>query len=266
MPVMQIAIDAHVHLYPFYDLRQALAYALKNLEEAALKAGCQARSLKALLLAERHDCQIFKELKQQTLQIAGFEQQLCTDLNALHYTTLLGDELFIIAGRQIVSAERLEILSQFSANLIADGLPAREVIRTILGEGAKPVINWAPGKWFGQRGRLVEELMHEFGPKLYVCDTALRPQGFAEPLLFKVAHELKIPILAGSDPFPFVSEEKRIGRYALYLEDGFDPEKPSVSLAQAFATSKKKIVGARLSFGPVLSRVAKLMLFGWHPV
>ena len=64
-----------------------------------------------------------------------------------------GQDLSIVAGRQIVTAENLEILALgFDAGL-DDGLPIDEVILAVQAAGALCVLPWGFGKWTGKRGQ-----------------------------------------------------------------------------------------------------------------
>ena len=65
---------------------------------------------------------------------------------------------WIVSGRQIVTRERLEVLTAGAFPAIADGQPLVEVLQALAAAGALAIIPWGAGKWLGSRGRLVEKI------------------------------------------------------------------------------------------------------------
>lgn len=53
-----------------------------------------------------------------------------------------------MAGRQIVTAEKLEVLALGTDLDIDDGRPIREVLSLVTENGGLPVIPWGAGKWW----------------------------------------------------------------------------------------------------------------------
>jgi hypothetical protein len=128
-------------------------------------------------------------------------------------------EIAIVAGRQIVTAERLEILALGSVEKWDDGLEASDVVQSVRDAGAIPVLPWGFGKWLGRRKRTVEDLMSKFGDGLlYLGDNSGRPRILPNPRQFAAGRELGIRILPGSDPLPFASEYDRAGSFGFYLD------------------------------------------------
>jgi hypothetical protein len=72
-----------------------------------------------------------------------------------------GQCLYIIAGRQIVTAERLEVLALGFEGLVPDGEPIRQVIDRVRSAAAVAVIPWGFGKWWGRRGKVVSGLLKD---------------------------------------------------------------------------------------------------------
>jgi hypothetical protein len=142
-------------------------------------------------------------------------------------------ELVIIAGRQIVTAERLEVLAIGTKERFADGTALVEVVRTIKRHQSIPVIPWGTGKWMGNRGRLVEKLLK--GPEaagLFLGDNGNRPSFWPRPALFKFAQAEGIRILPGSDPLPFASEQKRAGSFGCFIDGTISPDYPARDLSR----------------------------------
>jgi hypothetical protein len=234
--VTRLVADGHVHLYPFYDLPRAAAALENNLRRHG------ASGIPAGFLAERHDCRIFEDLRQGRLRLGGREVRPAGE----ECLAVLGEEgprLLLFAGRQIVTAERLEVLALTVDLRIPDGSPAAEVIGRVQAAGGVPVLAWAPGKWFFKRGEVVAGLLGRFpAGRLLLGDTTLRPTLWAEPRLMRHARRRGFGVLAGSDPLPFPGEERMLGRYATVLEGDLDLARPLEGV--------RKILGAAGGIGP----------------
>jgi hypothetical protein len=149
-----------------------------------------------------------------------------------------GLRLLLFAGRQIVTAERLEILLLTVDLPIADGLPVSEVVERAIGSGGVPVLAWAPGKWFFKRGGIVAGLLRRFAAgELLLGDTTLRPTLWGEPRLMRSARRRGFGILAGSDPLPFPGEEVILGRYATVMDGDFDVDRPLAGVRRMLSSS-----------------------------
>jgi hypothetical protein len=211
MKTLRIHLHAHAHLYPFYEVPRLLLAALDQMPRIA------PTDQRVLCLAERADCSFFQSLAQDEIRLPGDRWRIVAwDPDGGVKIRHLPDhrDLWILAGRQIVSAERIEVCSLFSDEPIEDGRPARDIIRAILDTGGLPALDWAPGKWLFKRGKLVRRLVAEFPPaQLILIDTSLRPIGWPAPRLYAAARKQGRAILAGSDPLPFAGEEDLAGSY-----------------------------------------------------
>ena len=211
MKSIRIHLDAHAHIYPFHDVPRLLLAALDHMPRTA------PTDLRILCLAERADCSFFQALAQDEIRLPGDRWRIAAwDSAGGVKIRHLPDhrDLWILAGRQIVSSERIEVCSLFSDTPIADGLPAREIIRAILAVGGLPALDWAPGKWLFKRGQLVRQLVSEFtAAQLLLLDTSLRPIGWPAPRLYAAARRQGRAVLAGSDPLPFAGEEELAGSW-----------------------------------------------------
>lgn len=211
MKSIRIHLDAHAHIYPFHDVPRLLLAALDHMPRL------DPTDLRVLCLAERADCSFFQALCQDEIRLPGDRWKIAAwDPAGGVKIRHLPDhrDLWILAGRQIVSAERIEVCSLFSDEPLADGPPARDIVRAILASGGLPALDWAPGKWLFARGRLVRNLVSEFPPaQLVLVDTSLRPVGWPAPCLYRAARQQGRALLAGSDPLPFAGEEDLAGSY-----------------------------------------------------
>lgn len=208
-------LDAHVHLYPFYDLAAAFAAAFRAMPRR------NARDLRALLLADREGMDTYRKLATDELspppgwKITAFDPEGALRL----HEGATGRPLWLFAGRQHATRERLGLCTLFAYPDIPDGTGAEETLQEILRTpGALAAVNWAPGKWLGRRGKLLRKLLEANGPeKLILIDTSLRPVGWPEGSVFRRAKAEGRAILAGSDPLAAKSEEGMPGKYRVRL-------------------------------------------------
>ena len=230
---MSLIADTHVHLYPCYNLNYAFRCLSENLSRLADVNGSKA--VQIAVLTERHDCRFFAQLRDGQRQpddpsvtIEESADPSCIAINCD------GTELYLFAGRQINTLERIEILALTVDFDIPDGLQARDVINRILDQGGVPVVSWAPGKWLAKRGHVVRELIQDAGSgTLLVGDSTLRPVGWGVPSLMQNATRRGLSIIAGSDPLPFAGEERYMGRYGSHVDASFDVDAPVSSLRSA---------------------------------
>ena len=239
MKSVRLHLDAHAHVYPLHDVPRLLLAALDHMPRVA------PTDLRVLCLAERADCSFFQALAQDEIRLPGDRWRIAAwDPDGGIKIRHLPDhrDLWILAGRQIVSAERIEVCALFSDAPVADGLPAREIVRAILDQGGLPALDWAPGKWLFQRGDLVRRLVAEFPPaQLALVDTSLRPLGWPAPGLYRAARKQGRAVLAGSDPLPFAGEEDLAGSYhCTFALPGLDDP------ARLVAPLKAALAGGRL--------------------
>ena len=251
MKPVRIHLDAHAHVYPLHDVPRLLLAALDHMPRTA------PTDLRALLLAERADGSFFQALAQDEIRLPGDRWRIVAwDPAGGVRIRHLPDhrDLWICAGRQIVSAERIEVCALFGDEPIADGQPARDVIRAILANGALPALDWAPGKWLFGRGRLVRALVEEFPPaELVLIDTSLRPLGWPAPRLYRAARRQGRAVLAGSDPLPVAGEEDVAGAYhASFVLPGLaDPTRIVAPLKAALAASGLDVARGGRRTGPL---------------
>ena len=211
---MQLAVDTHVHIYPFYRVERALRAILKNLgmgNQSGVKVAC---------LTERYDCDLYASLqKSPSAQILEQFEIEPTQDSLIVRDKSREDQFHLLPGQQIITSENIEILALSCTKRVDEGQPAADTVSAILDAGGVPVVAWAPGKWFFQRGRVVVSLLDRFGPsELALGDTTLRPIGWTTPKIISDARKSGYRILYGSDPLPFVGEENRPGSYFSNIE------------------------------------------------
>jgi len=227
-----LIIDGHVHLYENFDFSFAFRTSLRNFINSQRTTKNRHDAIKVWMMTERHDCEIFSRLDNK--DIAGYkidktkepESRVVRDADT-------GEPLFyILAGRQIVTKENLEVCAL--ATLYRCGhreLSTADTIQSIYENGGIAALNWAPGKWFGARGKIVQNMLDAHLPsKLFISDTTMRPRFWPVPRLMKFATKRGFKLICGSDPLPFSGEEKLLGSYATLTTGEFDETIPADSV------------------------------------
>jgi hypothetical protein len=241
----RVVADTHVHLYPCYDLGSALSSLAGNL--ARIPAGAH-----AAFLAERRDCRAFAALREGTglPPRPGVAVGALPEPGSLLLTGGDGVPVYLFAGRQLVTAERIEVLALLLTDAPPEGLDAGRTIEAILAAGGVPVLGWSPGKWWGGRGRCARGLLERFGDSLLLGDTALRPSAAPEPPLMREARRHGSGVIAGTDPLPFPGEERLLGSYASVFEGTIDPQRPVESARRLLrlAAARATTAGSRSSW------------------
>jgi hypothetical protein len=215
----------------------------------------------AAFLAERSGQRWFRDLASGRLSsgLSPFSVEPADEAQAVRI--LDGDRsLVLFAGRQIVTAERIEILGLTLDPDMADGEPAETVVDRVREAGGIAVVNWAPGKWFFSRGRVVRRLIDGAAPgELALGDSSLRPLGWPEPLLMRQGAARGLTILAGSDPLPFRGDESVMGTFGCRVDGTLDPARPVASVRAALRTPgiASERLGRRRSAPRVLLRLLR---------
>jgi hypothetical protein len=232
-----IYLDGHVHLYNNFSLAALLDHALANLTGQGRGAAHLAPSC-LLLLSEGKGYDRFAALRRQ-LETGAAELpggwRLAATAEAeslwLQRPDQEGAPLFFIAGRQIITAERIEVLALGSAAPFADGRPLAETVAAVRQRGALAVLPWGFGKWLGSRGELVRRFLAVVEPQgVFVGDSGGRPRLWPRPAAFAAAAGRGIRLLPGSDPLPLAGEERRVGRYGAAIAGNCRAASPAADL------------------------------------
>ncbi|MEQ8770953.1 MAG: hypothetical protein RIB60_10655 [Phycisphaerales bacterium] len=244
-------LDAHVHLHPRFDAAAFLDHAARN-----------ARGNAALCFTECAGVNRFTELRDAS---SAGEWLITPTAEPESLIARRGEHaVILIAGRQVITAERLEVLAVAADSDVADGQPLGTTIDATLAAGALPVLPWAFGKWTGARGRAVASCI-ESRSDVFVADQAGRPAGTPEPPILALARERGLINLSGSDPLDLPRHVARPASFGCTLTDGgsdtfeLDAQTPADDLRAKLArlTTSPPIRGSRVSpIGFVRDQVA----------
>ena len=244
-----IYFDAHVHIQEKFNLEKFLLSALDNFDRQRGGTAPQSSGTYFLLLTEAKSLDFFSSLARQTRQKTGL-------LSAAWQVMTTGEEeslllkhasrpavrMFVVAGRQLVTGEMLEVLSLTSLAKIDDGKPLADTVEEVRNCGGLAVLPWGAGKWLGTRGRIVSDFLLRASPdSLFVGDNGGRPDFWSRPALFDLAARRSIRLLPGSDVLPLAGEECRVGTYGAMVDGACTDETPASDLKGLLVDSKRSI-------------------------
>lgn len=225
-----LAIDAHVHLHDRTSALDILRGAAERLVD-----GYPDR-IGVVMLAERAGFDIFETLR--TILVPTKEPEAMWLDEARR--------LLVLAGRQIVSREGLEILGLATMARVEDGLPARDAVARLDAEDAILVLPWGVGKWLGRRGRIVDELISGAAPgRLFLGDNAGRPAFWPVPRFARA------PLLSGSDPLPLPGSAVAVGGFGSLVRGELSAEEPAASLKQILRDGNRAVTPFGAPAGPL---------------
>jgi len=256
-----IVLDAHVHIQPRFDLNDFLMIALENFQLRHRESGAQDSLTSCLLLAEGKSLDFFsvlgKEGRQPTGRVAGWQVRATAEDHAvqLSHASYPGARMFVMAGRQVITEEKLEVLALATSAEIANGRPLAETVDAVRSGGGLAVLPWGVGKWLGKRGELVGRFLQEASPEsLFVGDNGGRPVFWPRPALFDRAQRRGIRLLSGSDPLPLAGEESRVATFGAMIDGELSDALPAAEL-------KSLLCNPRISITPFGNQVGLLQFF-----
>jgi len=231
---VNVYIDGHVHIYDFFDLDDFFDTALQNFKAISKQDDQQSRFF--LLLSESKGCNWFRRLSNQEngeITALGNWQVNSTPEKFVLQMSRTGEDggcIYLIAGRQIVTREKLEVLSLFSAADISEGMPLVDTIQQISEKNGLAVLPWGAGKWLGSRGKVLRRLRAEEKKGFLWGDNGGRPSWWPTPDLLRSAGKNGIGILSGSDPLPLSAELNRVASFGSIIHCELADDTPGESL------------------------------------
>lgn len=210
-----IFLDAHVHVYPEFDLDLLFSSFAAHARRAA-----PAGSELAMAVALR---EFQADLGSVLGAAAPAREWLVSPPSSpgeCWTASRGGDAICIFPARQVAARERVELLGYFGEEPVPDGLPLEESARRLAGAGFLSALAWGRGKWLFGRAGIVRRLLGDDGFREcapFVGDSALRPLFWREPL-FGVARRRGFRFLCGSDPLPRAGAERGAGRFATLVD------------------------------------------------
>ncbi len=229
---MGTIVDTHFHLYPCFDIIRAFLTLSSNLTRLSGETGPSESTVRAAIVIDRDDTNTYERIADGSLPLPDrWARSLDSVPGAIRIDDAEARPLFFFPGRQILTAERIEILALLTTRSIPGGAPSVETVTNVSEAGGIPLIPWSAGRWIGDRGRLIRSLLERRADSgLILGDTSLRPSFFPRPAIMRAAEQNGTTVLAGSDPLPVPGEELCGGSYASYFSDTLSPDDPSTSI------------------------------------
>lgn len=241
-----ILFDAHVHIYDCFNLDGLFTAAFAHFTRVIRQQKNDNAPLCVLMLAESAGWCFFDRLANMTGNESHgrrWEVQRTGENHGLAVTHVDYPETImrIAAGRQIVTAERLEVLALLTGETLPDGVPLAEAVDRILLQGGIAVCPWGAGKWVGKRGKILADyLENDKAGRLFLGDSGGRPRLWAhDKLLSRAAAGQRL--LSGSDPLPLAGEEARVGSFGGYLDGDWSLAAPLASLSAQLGQKETRI-------------------------
>jgi hypothetical protein len=216
-------VDAHVHLHRLENVPAAFDAATTNFHRAAPR---REGLLGGLLLMQTARERVFELLAGRDR--IGHWQLSCVDGEPETLVARRGAQaIAVTCGRQVRADDGLEVAALGTCQSFADGRTFEESLAAVLNSGAIAAIPWGFGKWSGSRGQKVAGIMtqHESG-RVFLGDSGGRAGLAGEPALIRRARKDGFPVLAGTDPFPFAGDHRRVGSFGFLAEIEPDPRGP----------------------------------------
>jgi hypothetical protein len=210
-------VDAHVHFHRVEAVAATLDAAATNFKRAVPSKSALTGYL---LLTQGARERVFEELREQ--RSAG-DWQLAPAPGEDETMFARRGELClaIVCGRQIRANDGLEVAALGTCRSFPDGRPFAESLDEVRAAGVLAAIPWGFGKWAGARGRRVQRVVDGASRRAFLGDSGSRTWLLGEPTLIRRGRTAGALVLAGSDPFPFASDHRRVGAFG-FLAD-FEP-------------------------------------------
>lgn len=250
-----IYFDAHVHIQKNHSIDVLFDSARHNFCRK-MQQSSPDRPAFFLLLSEAKNCNYYADLKKEAdshrfitpggWRIAATGEQESLLLSREDWST---GRLFLLAGRQIVTAEKLEVLALATPAIIADHQALHETVEAVRRQKGLAVLPWGAGKWLGKRGKIIERYLETVSAEgLFVGDNGGRPVFWPTPRPFIAAGTRGIKLLPGSDPLPLPEEELRVGSYGGRVEGNCSNDYPAAEFRKLLTTPAQTITpfGRRL--------------------
>lgn len=224
-----ILLDAHTHVYRCFDRSIFYDAAARNFNRIKKNSRLAPETPAVLVLTETANDDEFERLRaERTGRGPGqWTVEVCAEPQFLQLLHPEGFRLWILAGRQIQTLERLEVLAIGSISRNLEKQPLQAVIQGVRDEGALPVLPWGVGKWFGARGHHIRACTAG-GPNPFLAlgDNGGRPWIWPRSPVIKTWEKRQGWILSGSDPLPLPAEQTRAGSFGQILDHDLDLDYP----------------------------------------
>jgi hypothetical protein len=262
-----LLVDGHVHVYDCFGVGRMLDAAAANFAAAARAIQCEGRYQGVLCLVESAQERFIDGVRTRRAGRVfrgkhGYWEAEQGDEPETLVVRCGCMELALIAGRQIVTRERLEVLALGTTARLRDGEPIEATLGAVLESGAAAVLPWGVGKWLGARGAIVARVLAD--PRwrdVSLGDNGNRLELGPEPSFFAAARRAGRAVLPGTDPLPLPGEEARVGSFGFAVDAALDPLRPTAALLAILkSTTAFTKFGRRAGLPRFIGQQVKLQL------
>ncbi|WP_163337620.1 hypothetical protein [Desulfopila sp. IMCC35008] len=257
----QLVVDSHVHIHNLNNLVHILDATLTSFDKAVQVHKTDKDFSGVLCLTEPAGRDNFTRLKNQ-LDKSVATGELCRLNNSWHLDSTAedltiaachesGTVIYLLAGQQIVTREKLEVLSLSAPQTVQDRMSLTATIEAIEELGGFAILPWGVGKWLFGRGKIVSDCIKEKrGNRIAIGDNGGRPAFWKSVVQFDLAKLHDLPLLHGSDPLRVSELRRTAGSRADILVLDFDRDRPAQSLLNALRenTCERIAIGAPETF------------------
>jgi len=222
-----ILADTHVHIHSCFDLRLFFSSTISNFAAASREKNLSGDVQALLCLTETPGTHVFDVLLKEGEATGGACRSVMTgtfisrtdEEISLAVWTDQKVKIFLVAGRQIPTAEKVEVLALGTREDFPRDEAMDMTLKRVSERGAIPVLAWGPGKWTGTRKRRIRGLLdREDLPAFFLGDNGNRLALWPKPRLLTLGEVKGHQVLPGSDPLPFSSEAHRVARFGLVMD------------------------------------------------
>ncbi|MCB0747811.1 MAG: hypothetical protein KDC90_10155 [Ignavibacteriae bacterium] len=238
---MPILIDSHVHIHNCYNLEEFFRNTFINFSEYANKIEKGKEWIGVVCLTEIEGVDYFNLLKdsKSKLDLSNYKIQTTSEENSIIVSNKREQKIIVIAGKQIIANDGIEILALGTANNFSEGRSIKDTVDEINNVNAIAVLPWGVGKWLGKRKEIIKNFIEvNKTPKFFLGDNSGRPSFWSESEIFKLGRSLNHFVLPGTDALAISSEVNKTGTYGLYLNSELNLNEPTKDLFQQILNLK----------------------------
>ena len=233
-------VDSHIHLHSCFDIDALLDSAVHNFLRAGRSRSSErsGQPVGCLALTETARDNVYAAMAsgQERWKPRRWSLRTTDDDSALVVRSPANADIIVLAGSQIVTSERLEVLALATARRYPDGRSMRDTLAALAADGVPAVIPWGFGKWWFGRGRFLSELVSSSEPRsFFLGDNGGRPVATPRPKLFSEAERRGFRILPGTDLFPYTSQQRKAGSFGFVLDSWRVGSRPATEFRSELA-------------------------------
>jgi hypothetical protein len=231
-----VLVDGHVHVYDCFDVAGLFDAAAANFAAAARELNSDRDYDSVLCLVESRNEGFLEGVREhRSGRVWRGRHGFWEAERSCEPETLVvrrgNTSLKLIAGRQLVTRERLEVLALGTTAALPEGESIEATLGAVRDVGAAAVLPWGVGKWLGARGEVVARVLaNPEWRHVFLGDNGNRLELGRDPPQFTAARRAGRSVLPGSDPLPLPGEETRVAAYGFAIDVALDPLRPAAAL------------------------------------